>query len=850
MLCICLLQDQNGRVLDKWTIANREEEHIIIQQFLRFGETKSIAQEIILQDTRERQDLYIKQTSRNESEIKKFIERSNFSMQGFMRPFDARHLFGNRLPFVAAGNRLLSPPLPGFSPPTSRDLRPPVITVGSTSPGTTSPLGRLQTMQPFDYRHESSSPGISPGQIVSEKTAMVDHSPRSESPQNLSITSTSSHSTPPPFTPQIKSDAESPMGNISTTAALSLSAPAMILPVLPHPEEESRVLNFSVKDEVHHRHSIFADKKVKHLRKSSNPIKRQWLPTNGFGTTMIGPNGKKRVLCTACNKTFCDKGALKIHYSAVHLKEMHKCSVEGCTMMFSSRRSRNRHSANPNPKLHMPQKRPKMPDGVTIIDDGSGSTPARPLSSPPPSMIHTSNMACRSPINMMESPEQRPFYPDPNLQLPLFPTVAKRIKLDFDDFEDGPKDLSLPLIRREQEHHQNDTPIKESPDSSSSDSEKQDNYSTSQKAQSRRKNIPSRCAQPSDLYMISDDNSDDKDPMGRGQNHKGNHLNKADQNGCYSPSVNEDKSKDQQSSEDDKGKKCDSSSDKNGEHEKDHSDNDKDVPFERESFVSDPVTDGALDFSKNVRVEHDENLSMSSEQDNSLASNESDYAKFNGDFSNDFEIPIDKDDPRKCTSCGKSFLNHFTLKIHYKNVHLKLLHNCTVEGCNAAFPSKRSRDRHAANLNLHRKLLSTSDKLDADDNQNFRADIIQKLYESQTMDTDDVEAVQGNAVNGHNDEIDKSEEINDENDMIGTLSIDEGDIVDNGETVTCHICQVKVRDNLVLKEHYEINHPRETFPCTIKGCEKTFSTRKSRNHHSQNDNLHRNISPNRRTVVV
>lgn len=67
------------------------------------------------------------------------------------------------------------------------------------------------------------------------------------------------------------------------------------------------------------------------------------------------PSGKKRVLCTSCRKTFCDKGALKIHYSAVHLKEMHACTVPACTMVFSSRRSRNRHSANPNPKLHMPQ---------------------------------------------------------------------------------------------------------------------------------------------------------------------------------------------------------------------------------------------------------------------------------------------------------------------------------------------------------------------------------------------------------------------------------------------------------------------------------------------------------------
>ncbi|TNN12218.1 Protein disconnected [Schistosoma japonicum] len=62
---------------------------------------------------------------------------------------------------------------------------------------------------------------------------------------------------------------------------------------------------------------------------------------------------KKRVLCPNCKKTFCDKGALKIHHSAVHLKEMHKCTINECNMWFSSRRSRNRHSANPNPRLHM-----------------------------------------------------------------------------------------------------------------------------------------------------------------------------------------------------------------------------------------------------------------------------------------------------------------------------------------------------------------------------------------------------------------------------------------------------------------------------------------------------------------
>nr|CAH8849744.1 unnamed protein product [Trichobilharzia regenti] len=46
---------------------------------------------------------------------------------------------------------------------------------------------------------------------------------------------------------------------------------------------------------------------------------------------------KKRVMCPSCRKTFCDKGALKIHYSAVHLKEMHKCTINGLnqyTMMI------------------------------------------------------------------------------------------------------------------------------------------------------------------------------------------------------------------------------------------------------------------------------------------------------------------------------------------------------------------------------------------------------------------------------------------------------------------------------------------------------------------------------------
>lgn len=63
-------------------------------------------------------------------------------------------------------------------------------------------------------------------------------------------------------------------------------------------------------------------------------------------------SSKGRVSCDACAKTFYDKGTLKIHFNAVHLKIKHRCTIAGCNMMFSSLRSRNRHSANPNPRLH------------------------------------------------------------------------------------------------------------------------------------------------------------------------------------------------------------------------------------------------------------------------------------------------------------------------------------------------------------------------------------------------------------------------------------------------------------------------------------------------------------------
>ena len=48
-----------------------------------------------------------------------------------------------------------------------------------------------------------------------------------------------------------------------------------------------------------------------------------------FVTYVLLNIGKKRVQCNVCLKTFCDMGAQKIHFSAVHLRVMHTCGVEG-----------------------------------------------------------------------------------------------------------------------------------------------------------------------------------------------------------------------------------------------------------------------------------------------------------------------------------------------------------------------------------------------------------------------------------------------------------------------------------------------------------------------------------------
>ncbi|CAK9824993.1 Protein disconnected [Anthophora retusa] len=429
------MDSQNGPVLDRWSICSPEEEPLVLQQFLRFAETRPFVQQLLLAAGTPGTDAM--SPSRRPSP-------PTMPLAHLPPPL---HLLHCGLP--PPGSRL-PPPLPPPPPPPS--VSHPSIsptaqkhysTTSSGNPGVTStvnspprsldshltvsPLNRLQSMQPFDFRKLGTLglpafPPLPPPppaeQLLQNRKSMRNpqspHSPPHHSTANqlprphmppvapvsssalnfghpLSV-AVSSGALPPSFPAHFPPP---PMGKSSG------SVTAMTAPTDVHSggekssefgseedeeddENSDSALNLSRRDSSaskhaadhrHHPHPLPLQAAPLGRppgipgRKPHSPGKRpgsQWggasanIPPN-LGTPFINPTtGKKRVQCNVCFKTFCDKGALKIHFSAVHLREMHQCTVKGCSMMFSSRRSRNRHSANPNPKLHSPHLRRKI----------------------------------------------------------------------------------------------------------------------------------------------------------------------------------------------------------------------------------------------------------------------------------------------------------------------------------------------------------------------------------------------------------------------------------------------------------------------------------------------------------
>ena len=304
-----LVQDVSGAPLDRWKMCRGAEEPVILQQFLVFRETRTITQQLIIQDLTERaytpaaavlaanKEKELEEV-KAEERLRRVEEEEEEEERRSAMEEEQTHLSSSPQPY-----RINSP----ISTPTSL-------------PNTNSPL--------FSRR---SSGGIPlPPTNISMPHLLPSHFPMF------------------PFPGIPVSLPGTPPKEFNKDGALNLTR---------HQDKLDRKLNDSIDNEAGSRRSSFD---------ASEP-KRAQLPDD-LGITYTSPTtGKKRVQCNVCMKTFCDKGALKIHFSAVHLREMHKCSVSGCNMMFSSRRSRNRHSANPNPKLHTPQvkRRISQTDGRT-----------------------------------------------------------------------------------------------------------------------------------------------------------------------------------------------------------------------------------------------------------------------------------------------------------------------------------------------------------------------------------------------------------------------------------------------------------------------------------------------------
>lgn len=308
-----------------------EEEIATLQQFLRFSETKPIVELMALQD-KEGQAVLVPSTCTN-SDIRTFIERGT---PANILPNSAdkvspnrRHHFENflnnmafMLPFQLLGS-----------------VSAPLQLLGSF------PVPLQQQQQPLQKRCSSTKQLSDKEDEPEQKDPTRSNSILLVHPSESSLDSFLC-SNPVLHSPSLDQLVSEQINSASTT---------------PKKEAEDFSSSESYSEKPHSPCKVSLSSELTRLSPVGKPSyldSRRISIGKVSGSTVGSMSLKKgRVFCTACEKTFYDKGTLKIHYNAVHLKIKYMCTVDGCNMMFSSLRSRNRHSANPNPRLHMPMNR-------------------------------------------------------------------------------------------------------------------------------------------------------------------------------------------------------------------------------------------------------------------------------------------------------------------------------------------------------------------------------------------------------------------------------------------------------------------------------------------------------------
>ncbi|GBP28683.1 Protein disconnected [Eumeta japonica] len=423
----------------------------------------------------------------------------------------------------------------------------------------------------------------------------------------------------------------------------------------------------------------------------------------GLGVQFVNPaTGKKRVQCNVCLKTFCDKGALKIHFSAVHLREMHKCTVEGCTMMFSSRRSRNRHSANPNPKLHSPHVRRKISahDGRTAQPFPLLPALARlPLA--PPGLLPP-ELAARLPHPQGPLPPRAPLdhlralgniekmYHGPSpLRDP--PRLAPHTPTDDDDdnkysdrgddsdvdskderydrtvspttapYDEEPEDLSVNKKKEENES----VPSAEETLAGSEPAVAEEKSSPAPNKRKRKSGNPTRCSQAED-YGVSDDEY-------RAEAFEDESV------GCIDMDVLDTEPLAL------KKQKSDDWSTFRTARERRAPGSESSASRVRAESDADSESSGPSGARDRLRLRSDLYTPSESGSEPDRPPPSPSYPIHFADL----EIPVDDENPDRCIACGQIFQNHFTLRAHYRVRHAGRQHT------NEDYLSRRGRDPRA-----------------------------------------------------------------------------------------------------------------------------------------------------------
>ncbi|XP_060618406.2 zinc finger protein basonuclin-2 isoform X6 [Anolis sagrei] len=659
-----ILQDAAGKVLDRWAIMSREEEIITLQQFLRFGETKSIVELMAIQE-KEGQAVAVP-SSKADSDIRTFIE---------------------------SNNRTRSPSLLSHL----ENSNPSSIHHFENIPNS------LAFLFPFQYINPVSAPllGLPPNGLLLEQPSLRLREP-SLSGQNEYNESSESEVSPAPFKNE---QASSRNALTSITNVEPKSEPSSVSPV-----QTSTPVNDLSKPE--HTKSSFRIHRMRRMGSASR---------------------KGRVFCNACGKTFYDKGTLKIHYNAVHLKIKHRCTIEGCNMVFSSLRSRNRHSANPNPRLHMPMLRNNRDKDLIRATSGA-ATPV--IASTKSNLTLTS--PGRPPMGFTTPPL------DPVLQNPLpsqlvFPALKTvqpvppfyRNLLTPGEMVSPPTSLpTSPLMPAAGTIDQPPIPPSESTLSAVGMPGQDANAELAPKKKPRKSSMPVKIEK--EVIDTADEFDDEEDEVNdsRSVANDGGHDNHCHSQEEMSPGLSvKDFSKNGRNRYISRTelRRADSMTSEDQEHERD---------YENESESSEPkLCEESMEGDEHMMHERnnkpmmnhdrpDENHHDTSHHDDIKVKEEftdptyemfymSQYGLYNGgsasmaalheSFTSTFNYNspqkfspegdlCSSPDPKICYVCKKSFKSSYSVKLHYRNVHLKEMHVCTVAGCNAAFPSRRSRD--------------------------------------------------------------------------------------------------------------------------------------------------------------